>query len=150
MRRQGTGALLLAALLVLSACAVSGEPEPEPEWESYTSQGSFLPGFQSRKPELGGAGPAEAFTLAWQLRSQTLPIKPAAEGTWDPVKTRPSLLFESLYPPWTGPYRPSPSSNCRGYSWDSKEDGGCGVHPGTSGRHVRRSRTGVRLTAAGT
>ena len=35
MRRQRTGALLLAALLVLSACAVSGEPEPEPEWESY-------------------------------------------------------------------------------------------------------------------
>ena len=31
MRRQRTGALLLAALLILSACAVSGEPEPEPE-----------------------------------------------------------------------------------------------------------------------
>ena len=68
MRRQGTGALLLAALLVLSACAVSGEPEPEPEWESY-QQGLL----EVREPEPEPEEPAlpGAFTLAWQ-QDQTL------------------------------------------------------------------------------
>lgn len=109
MRRQRTGALLLAALLVLSACAVSGEPEPEPEWESY-QQG--LLEVQEPEPEPEEPALPGAFTLAWQ-QDQTLDPITCGEGIQEDAA---SLLFESLFR-LDRTFTAQPLL-CRGYSWD--------------------------------
>lgn len=108
MRRRGA-ALLLAALLLLSACAVSGEPEPEPEWESY-QQGLL----EEPEPESEPEEPAlpAAFTLAWQP-DQTLDPITCGEGIQEDAA---SLIFEPLFR-LDGTFTAQPLL-CRGYSWD--------------------------------
>ena len=109
-RRSLTG--LLAALVLLTACAAPVEPELEPEWESY-QQGLLEEGEpEEESPAAEPALPA-AFSLAWQ-QDQTLDPITCGEGIQEDVA---SLLFEPLFR-LDGSFTPQ-GLLCQGYSWDA-------------------------------